>query len=197
MIGPGVPQVSPVLRDVGILGLPHPCRVLCDRVGALTSSPGVPHVSPVLRDVGILGLPHPCRVLCDRVGKELPQFPRLLQHHARIARFIAVLQQGASGCGKFSRRGEQGLSIRKATGIEDGVEARKRNHVLASLSVFGKHRQQQDKWSPGRPRPGTQVPPQPNGTQRGSTVSLFSEGTTDTVSFNAWTLSEPVVLRWV
>src|ERR1700722_14878849 len=71
-------QISPIIHDQ-----PNKWRV--------------PHFSLILGEVGIL----------IQGSEELSQFPSLLQHHPRIARFITVLQKSTSAGSKFSRKGDQ------------------------------------------------------------------------------------------
>src|SRR5579864_5086238 len=78
------------------------------------TSGGVPPFSLVLGEVGIL-----------TSGKLSSQFPRLLQHHPRVAGFIPILQQGHTSGNKFPRCGNQGFRVGKAAGIQNGIQTRK------------------------------------------------------------------------
>lgn len=69
------------------------------------------------------------------MGEASFQFPRLLQHHARIPGFVAVLQKRAAAGGKFLSRNKHGVGVWKEASIENGVETRK-DHALISLSAF-------------------------------------------------------------
>ena len=63
------------------------CPVVHDQPRVSHVSDRVPQFSPILREVGVWS---------GRVRKAPLQFPRLLQHHPRIPRFVAVLQKRAS-----------------------------------------------------------------------------------------------------
>ena len=54
-------------------------------------------VGPVIHDE----ISAPCAVGHSSLREQSAQFPRLLQHHARIPTLVAVLQQGATARDKF------------------------------------------------------------------------------------------------
>src|SRR5215472_12229107 len=94
-------------------------------------------VGPVIHDQadgnGSPGRPRP-QSAGGRIGRPrasvapiiemLLQGSRMLHHHPRVAGFVAVLEEGATGGGEFVRGRQQPSSVWEATLVENRVKAR-------------------------------------------------------------------------
>ena len=97
-----MPQVSPLLRDLGVSlpRLPHPCRVLCDRVGTLTLGSGIdregqnPHPVPAKNAGTRVGQPSVYSGM--KSWADPPAFETMLQR-VRIADLLAQLRARNNG----------------------------------------------------------------------------------------------------
>jgi hypothetical protein len=71
----------------------------------------------------------------DAWSEARPKFTRLVEHLPGVARFVAVLEQGAASGSEFFRGGEQSGVLTETGGIDDGIEARKHRSGALSRAI--------------------------------------------------------------
>src|SRR5208282_1129466 len=74
----------------------------------------------------------------DAWSQARSEFTRFIEHAARVAGFVAILQQRATGGDEVVGRGKQAAAFRKTRRIQDWVQTQQRDHRLVwESSVHG------------------------------------------------------------